>query len=76
MVFNAKLMFCGIDLRHSSKTQKDYYVLKLFDFESNSSYNLFIKDCEKYKDYKLKQDYDFKLQLTKQNNLINLNVLD
>lgn len=76
MVFDTKLMFCGAEQRHSNKTQKDYYVVRLFDFESNSSYDLFVKDIEKYKDYKPKQEYNFKLQLTKQNNNINLNIID
>lgn len=76
MVFESKLYFTGVETRHSNKTGKDYTVLKLFDFDSNSTFELFCSSPEAFKDFKPMSQYNFKLQVTKQNNFISLNLVE
>lgn len=76
MKFECKLYFNGVETRHSNKTGKDYYVLKLYDFDSNNAFEIFCQSPDPYKDFKAMQQYNFNLQVTKQNDLISLSVVN
>lgn len=75
MKFETKLFFNGIEKRHSNKTGKDYFVIKLYDYDANTGFDLFVQDIDKYKDYKSMTAYNFNLQVTKQGDLISLNIV-
>lgn len=76
MKFESKLYFTGLENRHSSKTGKDYTVIKFFDYDSNSCFEVFTSNPQVFKDFKPMQQYSFNLQVTKQNELISLRLVE
>lgn len=76
MKFETKLYFNGLETKFSNKTGKNYAILKLYDYDSNAGYDIFCTTPDKFKDYKTMQQYNFNLQVTKQNELITLRLVD